>query len=308
MTTPIVDCLARGEPAIPWVFGLAGRLEGESRSSMLADPGALARSLATAADLFGLPAVSTSFDPTLPAEAVGCAVEFEDERARVAEGCVATVDDAFDLDVAAVTEGGRVPTVLDATDRLVTTLEGTSVLGGLTGPRRLAESLLMADGPGGDDAELRYEASLTASDLGIELANAYLERGAHGVAVLEPDGVADTDRYRDAATPLVNVLGHYEATGVVVQRTIEPEEVRLAADLGFDAITGLAEAPDAVVDAAEGVDLVVGLGVPAEGFLDGPDAVSAFVDDVPADVLLSSEWEVPEATDPESVHRLLGSR
>lgn len=304
--SPIADCLERGEPPLPWIYAMAARLEGEDREAMVTDPGVLTRSLTTAADLFNLPAVSTSFDTTIEAEAAGCGVDRDGGGPQVVEGCIGSVDEAFDLDVAAVTDGGRVPTVLDATDRLVTTLDGTSVLGGLTGPRRLADSLLVdADDASG---ELRYEATLTASDIAIELANAYLDRGADGIAVLEPDGVEDTDQYIDAMTPLANVIDHYDGTGVVVQRAVEVDHIALAGKLGFDAITGYAEAPSEIVDAADRADVTVGLGVPLELFQEGPEAVAGFVADLPSNVLPSTEWEVPEGTDPETIHRLVGSR
>lgn len=308
MTTPIADCIERSGPPLPWLFGLAGRIEGEERGSLLSDAGALSRSLSTAADLFGLPAVSTSFDTTLEAEAAGADVDLGGERPRVVGGCVASVDDALDIDVAGATERGRVPAVLDTTDRLVPTLDGTSVLGGITGPRRLADSLLVGGADDDVPDDLGYEAALVAGDLAIELANAYLERGADGIAVLEPDGVEDSDRYRDAMVPLANVIDHFGGTGVVVQRTVEADDVALAADLGFDAITGRADDPASVADAADGAGVTVGIGVPRERFVDGPEAVVAYVADLPPDVLLSSEWEVPMATDPETIHGLMGSR
>lgn len=304
MTTPIADCLDRGDPPLPWLYGLAGRLDGVDRGTMLADAGALSRALSTAADLFGLPAVAPAFDPALAAEAAGCDVELVDGALRVTDGCVAGVDDALDLNVDGVTDRGRVPTALDATERLATTLDDTSVVGGLAGPAGLAGSLLVDEAAA--DADLRFETTLTAGDVAVALANAFLGRGADGVAVLEPDGLSDVDRVRDAVVPLVNVVDHYEAAAVLVQRTVDADDVALAADLGFDAITGRVDDRGAV-DAAATVDTVLGVGVPADDLLDGPGAVESFVDDFPAGTLFSTEWEAPPGTDPEALHRLMGS-
>jgi len=314
MTSAIDDCLDRGGPPLPWVFGLAARLEGEDRVAMLDDAGALSRSLSTAADLFGLPAVCTSLDPAVAAEAAGCAVELgTDDTLSVTEGPVASIDDAFDLDVDGAVDRGRVPTALDATERLAATLDGTSVLGGLAGPDALAEALL-ADGAGAADVDddLRYEATLTAGDVGVALANAFLDRDAEGIAVLEPDGIAHADRYRDAVVPLCNVIDHYDAAAVLVQRTVDADDVALAAEVGFDAITGRVagddpDAAEAAVDAAGREGIALGVGVPRDALRDGPDAVAAFRDEQPSGALLSSEWEVPAGTEPEALHRLMDS-
>lgn len=308
MTSPIAACLDRRDRPLPWLFSAAARFEGADRGAMLADPGILARSLSTAADLFDLPAVCTGFDTTLEADAAGASVEPDDGGKQVVEGCFRSVDDLLEFDPGGLTTRGGLPVVLEATDRLTATLDDTSVVGGVTGPRRLAASVLHEDASTDSDDDLAYEAALTAGDVAVELANAYLERGADGIAILEPDGIEGTDRYRDAITPLVNVLDHFDAVGVAVQRSLDPEEIVLGADLGFDAITGRLEEPRAVMDDGPDVDVAVGVGVPADRFLEGPDAIDEFRSDLPPGTLLSSEWEVPPETEPETLHRLMGTR
>jgi len=314
VSAPIADCLDRGEPPLPWVYRLAADLEGEDRADLPGDAGALSRSLSTAADLFGLPAVCPSFDPAITAEAAGCAVADDEEGGtlRVTDGPVESVDDAFDLDVDGAVEGGRMPAALDATERLTATLDGTSVLGGIAGPGTLADALLSVDDP---DPDLHFEATLTAGDVGVALANAFFDRGADGIVVLEPDGVGgdtggggggtDEEAYRDAVVPLSNVIDHYDATAILAQRSVGAADVELAADLGFDAITG--RAGDDAVDAAADAGIALGVGVPADLLLDGPDAVDSFVDDHPSDTFFATEWEVPAGVEPEALHQLMGS-
>ena len=310
MTGSIEDCLDRGEPPLPWVYRLAGGLESVDPADLPGDAGALSRSLSTAADLFGLPAVCPSFDPAITAEAAGCEVARdadgadEDGTLRVTAGPVESVDDAFDLDVDAAVEGGRMPAALDATERLTATLSRTSVLGGVAGPSTLADALLAVEDA---DPDLRFETTLTAGDVGVALANAFFDRDADGMVVLEPDGIsAAGDGYRDAVVPLVNVIDHYDATAVLAQRSVAAADVELAADLGFDAITGRVD-DEGVHDAADGADVALGVGVPAARFREGPDAVESFVDDHPPDTFFATEWEGPAEIEPEALHRLMGS-
>lgn len=299
----LANALAAGRP-IPWLFELAAELEGESTDDLYSDAGALSRSLAGAADLFDLSAVCVSFDTTLEAEAVGCSVE---DRA-VTGGVIETVDDAFDVDIGAVTVEGRVPTFVDAAERL-TEMTDAAVLGGVTGPALLAEHLL-AD-PEAADTELREEAMFTAGELAVELTNAYLDAGADGVAVLEPAGL-DAPLYRDAAEPIANVLGHYEGSGVVVTEQVSADDIRTAEKVGFAAITGgVDDTFDSAADAlavADDAGIDLGVGIPQDAFTDGPDAVADARDDVPVGAVLSSEWTVPSETAPEAVHELVGSR
>lgn len=299
--TPIERCLAERRPALPWVGAYAAGLEGESVGAFRTDAGARARSLSTAADLFGLPAVATTLDPTVAAEAAGCTV---DPAAGTVAGVVETVEEALDVDVDAVAERGRVPAVLDATERLVATLDGTSVLGGVPGPAWLADALLARPDV---EPEVAEEVAFVAEDVAIALANAALDRGADGVVVLEPDGPDDPDAFREAAVPLLNVVDHFEATAVLVGRAVDPGAVALAGDLGFDAVTGrVADPADALV-AAEDAGVVLGVGVPGERLRVGPDAVDAFVADLPEGALLSTEWAVPVGAAADAVHRLAGT-
>lgn len=303
--TPIESCLADRRPPLPWIAEVAAEIEGEPVEAFRTDAGARARSLATAADLFDLPAVPASFDPTLEAEAVGCEVERGDGTAEPAvRGVVASVEDALAVDLDAATTGGRVPAVLDATERLVATLDGTSVLGGIAGPEWLTGALLTDEGR--EDPEAVEEAAFVAEDLAIELANAYLDRGADGVVVLEPGALDDRDRFREAVVPLLNVVDHFDATAILARRSVDDAAIELATEAGFDAVTGRVDDPKAAVAVAEDTGTVLGIGVPRERFASGD--VGGLLDDLPSDALVSSEWSVPPGTDVDAIHELMGTR
>lgn len=298
--TPIERCLAERRPALPWVGAYAAGLEGESVGAFRTDAGARARSLSTAADLFGLPAVATTLDATVAAEATGCAV---DPAAGTVEGVVGTMDDALHLDPDGVTGRGRVPAILDATERLVAGLDSTSVLAGVPAPAWLAGGLLAGDDV--DDAAAE-EAAFVAEDVAIAMANASLDRDADGVVVLAPDGVGDPERFREGVVPLLNVVDHFDGTGVLASRAVDEATIEVAGAAGFDAVTGEVDDAGAARAVAEEAGVVLGVGAPDDRLLAGPDAVASFRDGLPAGVLPSTAWAVPEGTPPEAVHRLMG--
>jgi hypothetical protein len=303
LEVPLMTKTMHFERPIPWLCELAAELENESVDGLYRDAGAVSRALSGAADLFDLPVVCTSFDTTLEAEAVGC--EIPDDRGRKtgvkSSGIVNTIDDAFSIDIGTVTDSGRIPVMVDATERLENTCDAL-VLAGTAGPAVLGEYLL-AD-PEGASMEVREEVAFTAGELAAELANAYLEAGADGIGLLEPAGL-EAPMYREATEPIVNTLNHYEANGAVITEHASESDIEVAGELGFDLITGAVDSPARAVETAADADIQLGVGVPRGAFASGDDDVAAFCDDLGDEVLLSSEWTVPSGTDPEAVQSLM---
>lgn len=295
--TPIERCLADRDPPLLWGNAIAAQIEGESVEALRSDAGALARSLSTAATLFDLPAVTTSFDPTLEVEALGAEMPSDGS----AEGIVATIDDALAVPIEPIAELGRLPAHLEATDRLVGTLDDTSVLGGITGPTDLSKLLLE---PEIDDEEVVEEATYLASDVAVALTNEYLSRGADGITLVEPEGIDDPDRFVDATRPILNVVDHFGGTAILAKREVHPSTVAAAGTANFDAITGVVPEIEPTVAAADRHDVTLGVGIPDRRFLDD---VNDFVTALPGDPLLSSQLTVPEQTSPETIHRVMGS-
>lgn len=292
----ITDAFDADRP-MPWLFEVAAEFADEPVAGLDEDPGVIARSLTGAADLFSLPAVVVSFDTSVAAEAVGCTVT----DAGV-EGIVESVDDAFAVNIDAATNSDRLQVRLDATERLSETCDAP-VLGGVTGPALLAEQLLADQSV---SAETREEAVFTAGEICVELANAYLDADADGVAILEPEGL-DAPLYREAIEPVVNTLDHYEAEGVIIGETLTQQDVRTAGEVGFDGVTGAVEDRENALQAATDSDILLGVGIPRETFRAGPDAVATYREETPSDVGLSSQWTVPRDIAPEAIHELMDS-
>lgn len=286
-----------------WLSVLAAELEDESVEGLSQDAGTVSRALSGAADLFDLPAVCTSFDTTLEAQALGCEITERRDRktAHNASGIVSTVDDAFHIDIGTIADSGRIPVMLDATERLHNTCDG-AVLAGITGPALLGDALL-AD-PEDASAAVREEVAFTAGELGAELASAYLEAGADGVGLLEPTGL-ETPLYHEATEPIVNTLDHYEAGGAVITSQASDSDIETAGELGFDLITGAVDNPEAALDTAADANIQLGVGVPQERLASGAADVAAFCESLPAGTLLSSEWTVPSGTDPEAIQEVM---
>lgn len=293
-------CVGPSPRPVPWLWSAAARFAGEDPGALGDDAGAVARSLSLAAELFDLPAVCTSFDLGREAEALGCTVT-ADGVAGVVEGPEA----AFDLDVTGIVDAGRVPVTLDATERLVSALD-VDVVGGMTGPATLTTHLLAGPLEGTDD-ETVAETVFAATDACVELVNAHLDRGADGVALLEPDGVSRVPQYAAVASSIANVVDHYEAGSVVVTERADTATIASVGALGVDVVTGGVEDPATAIAAAAEAGMTLGVGLPAETLRAGPDALDRFRRSLPDGSLVSTAWTVPRSVAPETLHRLMGT-
>lgn len=293
-------CLGPSPRPLPWLWRAAAQIAGEDPAAMGTDAGVVARSLALAANLFDLPGVCSSFDTGLEAAALGCTVTDDDVT-----GFVDGPADALDIEVAGVVDGGRVPVALDATERLASAVD-VDVIGGLTGPATLTEHLLAAPLPE-SAAETVEETLFAATDACAELVNAHLNRGADGVALLEPNGVGRVPQYDEIVTSIANVVGHYEAGSVVVTERADAATIDRAGAVGLDVVTGRVEDPRVAIETAADAGVTLGVGLPQATLSAGPDAVERFTADLPTGTLVSTAWTVPPATPPEALHRLMGT-
>lgn len=302
MTTPIRRCLDRRSPPLPWLDAYAAHIAGEQPEALRTDAGAITRSVETCIDLFGLPAVAISLDPMLAAEAAGCSMRRNSDTPTVASGCIASFDDALAVDPEDVVAHDRLATVLEATDRLATTASGCSVLGGMTGPATLVDALLVDADPG---PALREETWFVASDIQVALANAYLERGADGVVILEPAGTRTGPGYEDAIVPLINVVDHFDAATVLVVDSVTESDLERSSAFGIDAVTGHAEDVDRLARVATDHDVTLGVAVPNDHLVN--ETIGTYLSSVPDDVLVTTERDVPAAVPPESLHALMNA-
>jgi hypothetical protein len=281
-----------GKP-LPWLYWLAAEVESVPPDEFDADPDTLERTLRSAADLFDLPALTIPFDSTVLAEAMGCEIEWSADGPAVSSGCVATVDDAFDLPIEAVADDGRVPTTVEAVSRLTETVSERAVVAVVPGPSHLTTLLTEPDPP----SEVATETRWSAGDAVVEAARSYLDAGADALAVLEPAGVDPA--LADVLDPVRNVVEYYGARSILATRTLEATAVETADDVGFDAITGR----PASDDGEPGGSIAVGYGEPIEAILDG----RARSDPPEGYDFLTCQWELPRETPIERVHQFVGS-
>ncbi len=282
-TSPFSRAIAGDRPLV-WCYEYGAALAGEDPAALPTDAGALARSLTACVDVFGVPAVAPTFDPTLEADAI---------REALPVDSIETADDAFAVAVEDVLGDSRIETALDATDRLGAELDDASVVGSLTGPRTILESL-----PASEDPDILEETSFLVEDVLVALANAYLERGAAGLLIQEPAGPSDGAGSGEALTPVANVAGHYDAVSLLLVDDATERDVELAADVGIDALA----ANEDVEDRLEGTvpaDLDLGKALAPEQLGEG-SSVGA-----PHGAFLTTHGPVPRDVDPEIIHALM---
>lgn len=289
---PYIDPNHQADP-LPWIYHLAAEIESVDVHEFDSDPDTLERTLRSVGELFELPAVAVPFDSTVLAEAMGCDISWSETGPDVADGCVETVDDAFDLPIEDVADIGRVPTTIEAVSRLSTTLTDRGVLAAVPGPTHLA-ALLTVENP---SDEILEEALWSAGDAIVETARSYLDAGADALVVLEPAGISDEDSEREVFEPILNVVDYYDIASFLATQTLDETSISVAEDVGFDVITGH---PTTDFD-DPGTSIAIGYGEPIESFTND-DEFTGVPDGFD---FSSSQWEVPSGIPVERVHRFM---
>ena len=281
-----------------WLYEFAAKLSSFDVAEMESNENSLYESLHNAADLFDLPALCVSFDTTLETTAMGYLPAHE-------TGHIHTMEDALDIDIDSILTGGRVPQVLSVTSRLKESLD-CAIIGGISSPEVISNSLLSPSSKNNDS--IREEVLFSVEEALSQLANSYLESGADGIALLDPNGLSISDPlYVQTLSPLPNIIAHYEAFGALITRETSPTQIKVAADLGFNLITGSTQSPEESIKSAQDSGIYFGLGIPSSLFSLENDSVKIFIDSIPHNTLLSSEWTIPVQTPPEILHDLMGS-
>lgn len=123
-------------PFIPWVCSFAAQLEQIQTKAVLSDAGLLARSLLNAQKLFGDDVIIDVFDPSLEAEACGCKVDWvkDGQPPRVTSHPLNEGAAIEALDVSNFDKRGRIPVVIEATNRLkIIRGKEVAIIGTITG-------------------------------------------------------------------------------------------------------------------------------------------------------------------------------
>lgn len=295
-------------PFVPIVGTLAAAINQVPAETFLSDPTQLANGLQRAQRLFELDVVCVVPDPTLIAEGLGVTVEWNEDAGRYA--AVERASDTTDLtDPDAIADAGRVPTVLDAADRLVTSLDDTAVFGVLPGPHTTFETVYGEPIATDDD---RTKPVRTAIG---ELARAFGQNGVDGFLVLESpprDGEhRDGDVVADPTVDTLEVLDNIGelfgtalgiAPGGYTSKAIESIVDETAVDAVF------IDTNDPATESATFEDVRVGGGITAS-LLERDDAeieriAGETAADLPSDAFLASGREVPGDVHPRKLQRI----
>ena len=281
-----------------WLYEFAGKLSSFDVGEMESNENSLYQSLHNVVDLFDLPALCVSFDTTLETTAMGYLPPHED-------GHIHPMDDALNMDVDSILTGGRIPQVLSVTSRLKESLD-CAIIGGISSPEIISNSLLSPSSK--NDDSIREEVLFSVEEALSQLANSYLESGADGIAILDPSGLSISDPlYVQTLSPLPNIITHYEAFGALITRETSPTQIKGAAVFGLDFITGSTPSPEESIKSAQDSGIHFALGIPSSILSLETDSVNIFLDSIPPNTLLSSEWTIPIQTPPETIHNLMGS-
>ncbi|MCJ7795532.1 MAG: hypothetical protein MUQ56_01975 [Thermoleophilia bacterium] len=213
-----LDCRPTDRPPIVMHFGpYAARLQQLSYQQVTTDATLLANALQGAPRLFDCDGLIILADPTIEAEACGCAVEWRDDQPVVTshplEGAAPS-----DIAPAGVDTGGRLAVAFEVARRLQAVIgkdvallpevAGPVTLAGhLRGPSFLAELL--------EESESALRALDLAAQVTVHVAKQYLQLGIHLLVVVDPVlGRLDQARFARVASnlrTLWNVADFFDA-------------------------------------------------------------------------------------------------
>jgi hypothetical protein len=282
----------------PWVYTFGASVEQIDQERFHSNGECIDRTLRSAADIFDLQVVVTPFDTTLEAEALGCKVNWDNGYPTIEAGCITEVGDVLDLPLNISSEG-RFPEILDGLERLSVNLHSRSAVAAVTGPGTLAKTLVSGE----LTEELAIEMYLTVGDILTEVVRSYLEVGADGILVVEPDSrVASQEGYSDAVGPILNLLEHYNSDALFVTESLEPGLPSTVAKLGFDGVSGT---PVGDIDPAGSIP--VGYGIPGEVLLSGGGSLDEHCARAEEFTFTTTALQVPIDATIDRVHDLMNS-
>jgi uroporphyrinogen decarboxylase len=306
-------------PFIPWVCSFAAQLEQVQVKEMLSDPGLLSRSLLNAQKLFGYDAINNVFDPSLEAEACGCKIDYGEDGQLPIVTSHPLSDGATiaDLDISNFDKRGRIPAVLEATERLkIIKGKEVAIIGFITGPLTLAKHLkgTSFEADWSQKPEDALKVISTAGTIGLKLCRLYCELGVDAVVIAEEMlGQANPGLYQALAAPLRsiwNVAKFYNVHSLILSKgciesdvepilKLRPDGVALAGDIDYSHLR----------DAALKQNCCYARSIPGSA-LTGPETeLKAFALESSSlrgkGLFLSTEWEVPYSTDVNNMHELM---
>ena len=304
---------------LPWVCSFAAMLEQVPVKTMLSDPGILSRALSNAHKLFGYDVILNHFDPVLEAEACGCEIEWQDDNwpPVIAVHPLEQGVDFYDLDTEDIEKKGRIPVILEATKRLILTKgKEVPIAAMITGPLTLARHLKGNDFTA--KLELEDDEALDlVEDTGnicLKLCRAYSELGVDIIVIAEDiQDMVIRESSSILASPLksiFNVCGFYNVNSVLISKVRDDNQAISICSLGADAVSVSGDiSPDQVQEKAREDKYLLSITIPDSAFMrtepENINMVNRVIKTVDSGYFLSSEWELPQSTDVNSMHEIM---
>ncbi|MEK7353022.1 MAG: uroporphyrinogen decarboxylase family protein [Chloroflexota bacterium] len=306
-------------PFIPWVCSFAAQLEQVEVETMLSDAGSLSRALINSQKLFGYDAIVNVFDPSLEAEACGCKVDWSQAEAlpKVVSHPLSEGAKIEDIDISNFEKRGRLPAILEATKRLnIIRGKEVAIIGLITGPLTLArhlkgETFVTDLNQGAEEAK---KVIALAGNVGLKLCRTYCELGVDVIVIAEEMlGQIKPNQYQAVAAPLRsiwNVARFYNVHSLLLskgchQEHIEPilalqsDGVALTGDIDYTYLMGAAlKRKCCYARSIPGSALLGTLSQVKDSTLDCLSSKGR-------GFFLSTEWEVPYATDVNNTHEVM---
>ncbi len=217
----------------------SARLQQLTYQQASADPTLLANAVQSALRLFGVDGIVLPADPTMEAEALGCAVAWEDDEPVVVSHPLAGEAAGAAIETAGMDTRGRVGVMLEVTRRLMAVIgRDVAVIPAVTGPATLAHLLrgpeFLVDL---DDAPERARQIVEgAAKVTMHIAKECLEIGTGQLVVNDPlVGSLKKEHYQwigNILRPLWNVADFFDALLLLETEVADLERVQDLLRLG----------------------------------------------------------------------------
>ena len=306
-------------PFIPWVCSFAAQLEQIQVKAMLSDAGLLSRALINTQKLFGYDAIVNVFDPSLEAEACGCKIDWgkDESLPEVTSHPLSEGAAIGDLDFSDLEKRGRLPVVLEATKRLnIIKGKEVAIIGMITGPLTLAKHLKgesFIDSPNQDIDEAADIIS-TAGSISLKMCRIYCELGVDAVVIAEEmPAQLNPAIFQEVVSSLRsiwNVSRFYNVHSLILSKGCRDEHVEPILDLQADGVAVSGELDfTRVKDGAQKRNCCFARSIPSTSLLgsvaSSGDSAADCLSSVGKGFFLSTEWDVPYATNVNNMHEVM---
>lgn len=306
-------------PFFPWVCSFAAKLEQVPSKSMLSDPGILSRALTNSHKLFGYDVILNHFDPSLEAEGCGCKIEWQDDNwpPFITGHPLEDGTDFYDLNTENIEKKGRIPVILEATKRLILTKgKEVPIAAMVTGPLTLAKRLKGKEFARQIESEDDEALDLVedAGSICLKLCRIYCESGVDIIVIAEDmHDLVLPDVSLVLSSPLksiFNVIKFYELNCILIGKTNSDDQAISMYGLGADAVSvsgkiNFKRVQDKAREKSRGFSVTIPDTVFNRTDKQTLDEINQAVKSRQTGLFYTSEWEVPQETDVNTMHDIM---